>query len=62
MDKCKLTEKEKIVIFYRYGFYNGIIYTYEYIGKKLDVSRETIRNYETKALTKLRKGKIKMIS
>lgn len=49
-----LTEKEKNVLWLRFGFYNGRIYTLEEVGFIFDVTRERIRQIEVKALRKLR--------
>lgn len=52
--RAGLTEKEKYVIFLRYGFKDGIIYTLEEIGTILNITRERVRQIESKALRKLR--------
>jgi transcriptional regulator with XRE-family HTH domain len=49
-----LKERERDVIFLRFGLTDGIIRTYEEIGKKYRVTRERIRQIEAKALRKLR--------
>ncbi|MCS7261898.1 MAG: RNA polymerase sigma factor RpoD [Aquificaceae bacterium] len=49
-----LGEKEREVIMYRYGLVDGIEYTLEQIGKMFNVTRERIRQLETKAIRKLR--------
>lgn len=56
LDECisTLTPKEKLVIRLRYGFDDGQFKTLEEIGDLLSVSRERIRQIESKALRKLR--------
>ncbi len=49
-----LSEREKLVIMMRYGLYDGQQRTLEYVGEKLQVTRERIRQIETKAIRKLR--------
>ncbi len=49
-----LSEKEKIVIMYRYGLADGTEYTLEQLGKMLGLTRERIRQIEIRALRKLR--------
>ncbi|MEJ7553897.1 MAG: RNA polymerase sigma factor RpoD [Aquificaceae bacterium] len=49
-----LGEKEKEILMYRYGLVDGIEYTLEQIGKMFNVTRERIRQLETKAIRKLR--------
>ena len=48
-----LTPREKEVILYRMGYYEGRVFTLEEIGKKFNVTRERIRQIEYKALQKL---------
>ena len=60
-----LTEKEKEVIKYRFGFY-GKVYTLEEIGKTYHVTRERVRQIEARALRKIkymanRKNSLKML-
>lgn len=49
-----LGEKEMEILMYRYGLVDGIEYTLEQIGKMFNVTRERIRQLETKAIRKLR--------
>ena len=49
----KLTPRERQVICERYGLSDGIEKTLEEIGSAMDVTRERIRQIETKALKKL---------
>jgi len=55
----KLTEREAKVLLMRFGFKNGQIYTLEEIGQEIGVTRERIRQIESKALKKLKFIKIK---
>ena len=48
-----LTEKEKKVLELRYGLFGGKIKTLEEIGKEFHVTRERVRQIETKAIQKL---------
>lgn len=50
-----LTEKERDVIKRRFGFYDNKIYTLEEIGRDYGVTRERIRQIESKAMGKLKK-------
>jgi len=54
-----LTDREKEVLYYRFGFYNNRTYTLEEVGTIFNVTRERIRQIETKALRKLRHPKYK---
>lgn len=49
-----LGEKEREILMYRYGLVDGIEYTLEQIGEMFNVTRERIRQLETKAIRKLR--------
>lgn len=49
-----LTEREKKVIMLRFGMVDGRQHTLEEVGQEFDVTRERIRQIETKALRKLR--------
>lgn len=49
-----LTTREKEVIQLRYGFKDGTSYSLADIGRVLELSRERVRQIETKALQKLR--------
>jgi RNA polymerase primary sigma factor len=51
-----LDDREKKIIFQRFGFDGGARKTLEEIGKKLGVSRERIRQLENIALSKLRRA------
>lgn len=50
-----LEEKERNVIIWRFGLYDGNPLTLEEIGKKLSVTRERVRQIENKALNKLKR-------
>ena len=54
-----MTEREAKVLLMRFGFENGRIYTLEEIGQEIGVTRERIRQIESKALKKLKFIKIK---
>jgi RNA polymerase primary sigma factor len=49
-----LTEREKQVIIYRFGYNDGNPRTLEEVGKIFNVTRERIRQIEAKAIRKLR--------
>lgn len=51
-----LTDREKFVIFERFGFLSGGKRTLEEVGKEVGVTRERIRQIECKALRKLRRS------
>lgn len=53
---CALDEREKDVIKLRYGLDDEEEHTLAEIGKKYNISRERVRQIETKALFKLRKS------
>ena len=53
-----LTKREKQVIILRFGIYDGKELTLEEIGKIFHLTRERIRQIETKALKKLRKPSV----
>lgn len=50
-----ISEKERDVIFKRFGFYDGNIMSLEDIGNLYGVTRERIRQIENKAISKFRK-------
>ncbi len=58
----ELTDRERDILIMRYGFENGMPMTLEEIGKKYNLTKERIRQIESKALDKLRiKGKTKKL-
>lgn len=54
LEKSNLSEREAEVIRLRFGFYDGVEHTLEETSQVFNVTRERIRQLETKALTKLR--------
>lgn len=55
LDEC-LTEREKEILFLRYGISTGTEVTQSEIGKKLGISRSYVSRIEKKALGKLREA------
>ena len=53
----RLTDREEKVLRMRYGLLDGKNYTLEEVGKEFGVTRERIRQIESKALRKLRQPK-----
>ncbi|MGA3677832.1 sigma-70 family RNA polymerase sigma factor [Lysinibacillus agricola] len=49
-----LTDREKEIIQYRFGFKDGEVRTLEYVSKRFNVTRERIRQIEAKTLLRLR--------
>lgn len=58
----ELTERERHVLELRFGLYDGKARTLEEVGKYFDVTRERIRQIESKALSKLKKSGKSLIS
>ena len=50
----ELSERERQVVIMRFGLADGKIHTLEEVGKHFRVTRERVRQLETKALAKLR--------
>ncbi len=50
-----LNDREREVLYYRYGFTDGICHTLEETGAMLNLTRERVRQIEKVALSKLRK-------
>lgn len=49
-----LTERERLVLEYRFGLADGDEQTLEEVSKRFDITRERVRQIEAKALRKLR--------
>lgn len=56
--KENLTERELKVMYLRFGLEDGKIRTLEEIGREFDVTRERIRQIESKAIRKLKSPKV----
>ena len=54
LDTLTLTPREEQVLRMRFGLTDGKPHTLEEVGKEFDVTRERIRQIESKALRKLR--------
>ena len=54
LEKINLSEKEKFVLFERFGFEDNTPKTLEEIAKKMGITRERVRQIEAKALRKIR--------
>ena len=54
IESSRLNDKERITIIYRFGLFNNPRMKLEEIGKKLNITRERVRQIEAKALQKLR--------
>ncbi|MFM6309325.1 MAG: sigma-70 family RNA polymerase sigma factor, partial [Dolichospermum sp.] len=52
-----LTDRERDVVSMRFGLSDGHSYSLSEIGRALDLSRERVRQIESKALQKLRQPK-----
>lgn len=53
IEEANLTDREKTIIYYRFGFVDGEEHTLEEVGKIYHVTRERIRQIESKIITKL---------
>jgi len=49
-----LTERERKILEMRFGLTDGVTHTLEEVGKVFNVTRERIRQIESKALEKIR--------
>ena len=57
LEDCNLKSREKEVLLLRYGFNNNTPMTIEEISKIFNISRERVRQIESKALMKIRRSK-----
>ena len=53
---CTLTPREEEVLKLRFGLHGGTCHTLEEVGNMFGVTRERIRQIETKALRKIRRA------
>jgi len=51
-----LNQREKMVIAMRFGLAGAVPHTLEEIGSKLGITRERVRQIESKALAKMRRS------
>ena len=56
LENVNLTTKELEVLYYRFGFYANIPLSLYEVSKKMNLSRERVRQLELQALTKIRKS------
>lgn len=57
-ENSPLTDREKQIIAYRFGFVDGKPYKLQEIGDIIGITRERVRQIEVKALTKLKRNHI----
>ena len=57
LEECNLKPREMEVLMYRYGFYDGSPMTLEEIGKIYNITRERVRQVESRALMKIRRSR-----
>ena len=55
-----LSDREKQIILLRYGFYEDTCYTLEEVGMRFGITRERVRQIESKALKKMRLQTLKL--
>ena len=53
-----ISDRDKAIIEYRYGFKDGKCYTLEQVGKMLGINKERVRQLEERALKKLSHNKV----
>ena len=53
-----ISDRDKIIIAYRYGFKDGKCYTLEQVGKILGINKERVRQLEERTLKKLSQNKV----
>ena len=56
IDSAQLTEREKVILLARFGFYGGKEFTLEEVGQSLGLTRERVRQLQERALNKIRKS------
>ncbi len=61
METCHLSEREKTMIILRFGLDTGVPRTLEEVGRMYHITRERVRQIESKALKKLRLPRGKMV-
>lgn len=49
-----LTERERVILEMRFGFKDGVVHTLEEVGKTFNVTRERIRQMESRALERIK--------
>jgi RNA polymerase primary sigma factor len=54
MALCELDTREATMVRMRFGLYDGRNWTLEEVGRKFNVTRERVRQIESKALRRLR--------
>ena len=52
-----LTERERVILEMRFGLKDGVVHTLEEVGKVFTVTRERIRQIESKALERIKAHK-----
>lgn len=53
-----ISDRDKVIIAYRYGFKDGKCYTLEQVGKMLGIQKERVRQLEERALKKLSHNRV----
>lgn len=57
LEKVNLTDKEREVLLYRFGFKTGRVETLDYVASNYGLTRERIRQIESSALKKMRNSR-----